>query len=148
MIAAMAKQHWLVKQEPEAYSWADLVRDGVTAWTGVRNYQARNHLRAMRRGDPVLFYHSVSEKQVVGVARVAREHHADPTAGEGDWSAVDIEPVRALVRPVTLAQLKADPVTAGMPLIRQTRLSVLPVSPAEFDRVLELGGVQPTGRGT
>ncbi len=140
MIAAMARQHWLVKQEPEAYSWADLVRDGVTAWTGVRNYQARNHLRAMRRGDPVLFYHSVSEKQVVGLARVAREHYADPTADEGDWSVVDIEPVRDLPQPVTLAQLKADPVTAGMPLIRQTRLSVLPVSAAEFDRVLALGG--------
>ncbi len=90
------KQHWLVKQEPEAYSWNDFVRDGLTKWTGVRNFQARNNLRAMRKGDAVLFYHSVSEKAVVGVAKVTGEAFPDPTAEEGDWSAVELKPVKVL----------------------------------------------------
>ena len=138
----METRRWLVKQEPEAYAWETFVRDGRTAWTGVRNFQARNFLRAMRTGDLVLYYHSVTGKQVVGVARVAREAYPDPTATEGDWSVVDLVPVKALVRPVALDVLKADPATASMPLIRQSRLSVMPLDEVVFQRVLELGGTK------
>ena len=134
----MAKNHWLVKQEPETYSWATLVKEGKTDWTGVRNFQARNNLRAMKKGDAVLFYHSGEEKQIVGVARVEREAYPDKTADEGDWSAVDIAAVRPLKFPVSLAEIKADNVLKEMPLVRQSRLSVCPVSTAQFDRVLEL----------
>src|SRR5213080_1937925 len=101
-------QYWLVKQEPEDYSWADLNKDGRTSWTGVRNFQARNNLRAMKKGDLVLFYHSVTEKQVVGIARVQKEAYPDPTASEGDWSCVTLMPVKAVKQPVTLAAMKAD----------------------------------------
>jgi predicted RNA-binding protein with PUA-like domain len=135
----MGTQRWLVKQEPEAYAWEAFVRDGRTAWTGVRNFQARNFLRAMRKGDLVLYYHSVTGKAVVGMARVVREAYPDPTATEGDWSVVDLEPSGPLARPVTLEQLKADAITAGMPLVRQSRLSVMPLEEAVFRRVLELG---------
>jgi predicted RNA-binding protein with PUA-like domain len=131
--------HWLVKQEPAEYAWADFVRDGRTAWTGVRNFQARNHLRAMKRGDRVLYYHSGEERAVVGVARVEREAYPDPTATEGDWSCVDLVPVKALARPVTLAEIKADPALKDMPLLRQARLSVMPLTAAQFRRVLALG---------
>ncbi len=136
----MAKSYWLVKQEPEAYSWAKFQKDGSAAWTGVRNFQARNNLRAMKRGELVLYYHSVSEKQVVGVAQVEREAYADPTAKEGDWSAVDLKPFKTLATPVTLEQLKVDPGTQAMPLVRHTRLSVMPLTEAEYRRVLELAG--------
>jgi predicted RNA-binding protein with PUA-like domain len=135
----MAKQYWLVKQEPDAYSWSDFVKDGRTAWTGVRNFQARNNLRAMKRGDLVLFYHSVSDKAVMGLARVDREHYADPTADEGDWSVVDLVPVKPLKSPVTLEQIKADKVLRDMKLVRQSRLSVTPLTEAEVKRLLELG---------
>jgi predicted RNA-binding protein with PUA-like domain len=135
----MAKKHWLVKAEPEAYSWATFVKEAGTAWTGVRNFAARNHLRAMKKGDPVLYYHSVSEKQVVGVARVAREAYADPTAKEGDWSAVDLAPVKALARPVTLDTIKSDKVLKEMVLLRQTRLSVSPLTEEQFNRLMALG---------
>lgn len=135
----MAKQYWLVKQEPESYSWSDFVRDGGTQWTGVRNFQARNNLRAMKTGDVVFFYHSVSEKQVVGLARVAREHFPDPTATDGDWSAVELKPLRPLKVPVTLEQVKADPVLKEMPLIKHSRLSTQPVMEAQAKRLLELG---------
>ena len=138
----METRRWLVKQEPEAYAWEAFVKDGRTAWTGVRNFQARNFLRAMRKGDAVLYYHSVTGKAVVGMAKVVKEAYPDPTATEGDWSVVDLEPVKALARPVTLEQLKADPATAGMPLIRQSRLSVMPLDEAVFQRVLELGGTR------
>lgn len=134
----MAKQWWLVKSEPEAYSFAQLQKDGSTAWTGVRNFQARNNLRAMRVGDPVLFYHSVSDKQVVGVARVAKEAYPDATASEGDWSAVDLEPVRPLAKPVPLDALKADAITKDLLLIRQSRLSVTPVTKEQFERIVAL----------
>jgi predicted RNA-binding protein with PUA-like domain len=134
----MAKQYWLVKQEPEAYPWAQFVEDGGAAWTGIRNFQARNFLRAMKVGDPVLYYHSVTGKAVVGVARVARAAFPDPTATEGDWSAVELRPVRALNRPVTLAELKTDPATAEIPLIRQSRLSTMPLSEAAYARILEM----------
>ena len=132
-------QHWLVKQEPEKYPWVQFVKDGGTYWDGVRNYQARNNLRAMRKGDLILYYHSVSEKAVVGVAKVTREAYADPTAKDGDWSVVDLKPVKALAAPVTLAQIKAEPKLAGMGLLKQSRLSVSPLNAAEFKRVLKMG---------
>lgn len=135
----MPAQYWLVKQEPEAYSWDDFVKDGGTAWTGVRNFQARNHLRAMKRGDLVLFYHSVSDKEVVGLAKVAKEAYPDPTAEEGDWSAVELKPFLPLAQPVTLAQIKADPLLKSIGLVRQSRLSVTPLKPEEFGQLLRLG---------
>lgn len=134
----MAKNYWLVKQEPEAYSWSEFVRDGRTVWTGVRNFQARNNLRAMRKGDPVLFYHSVSEKQVVGLAKVEREAYPDPTANEGDWSCVDLKPVKPLKKPVGLDRIKEDALLADMPLVRQSRLSVTGLAKAQFERLLRL----------
>ena len=134
--------YWLVKQEPESYSWEDFVGDGRTAWTGVRNFQARNNLRAMKRGDLVCFYHSVSEKQVVGIARVDREAYADPTADEGDWSCVDLKPVKPLKKPVTLDTIKGDKALQTLPLVKQSRLSVTPMNEAQFARILELGGTK------
>jgi predicted RNA-binding protein with PUA-like domain len=130
--------YWLVKSEPETYSWADLLRDGQTAWTGVRNFAARNHLRAMRSGDSVLFYHSGEAKSVVGLARVAKVAYPDPTADEGDWSAADLAPVKPLAQPVTLAAIKADRILAEMKLARQSRLSVSPVTRGQFERLLKL----------
>src|SRR5947209_12170792 len=120
--SSMTKNFWLVKQEPEAYSWSTFLKEGKAAWTGVRNFQARNNLRAMKKGDLVHFYHSVSEKQVVGISRVVRESYPDPTATEGDWSAVDLAPIKALVKPVTLETMKADRVLREMPVLKQTRL--------------------------
>lgn len=134
----MGKNYWLVKQEPGSFSWATLVKEGRTDWTGVRNFQARNHLRAMKKGDLVLFYHSGEEKQVVGLARVEKEAYLDPTAEEGDWSAVDIVPVKALESPVTLQQIKTDKTLKDMPLVRQSRLSVSPVTEAQFERIIQL----------
>ena len=131
--------HWLVKQEPEKYPWAQFVVDKGTYWDGVRNYQARNNLRAMKRGDLVLYYHSVSEKAVVGVAKVTREAYADPTATEGDWSVVDLKPVRALAEPVSLAQIKADASLVDIALLKQGRLSVVPLRAVEFRRILRMG---------
>jgi predicted RNA-binding protein with PUA-like domain len=130
------KKFWLVKQEPSAYSWANFVADGKTSWTGVRNYTARNNLRAMRKGDAVLFYHSVSEKAVVGTARVIREAYSDPTATEGDWSAVDLAPEKALPRPVTLDEIKRNPRLKQIALLRLSRLSVQPLTNAEFQEIL------------
>ena len=134
----MAKNYWLVKSEPEAYSWATFLKDGKTAWTGVRNFQARNNLRAMRKGDLVAFYHSVTEKQVVGLAKVEREAYADATAEEGDWSCVDLVPAKALKNPVSLDAIKADKVLAQMPLVKQSRLSVTPLDAKQFERLLQL----------
>jgi predicted RNA-binding protein with PUA-like domain len=136
----MTTQYWLVKSEPGAYAWADLERDGRTAWTGVRNFAARNHLNGMRRGDQVLFYESGGTKAVVGVAEVARPAFADDTADAPGWVAVDLKPVRALLRPVTLAAIKADPALAKMTLLRISRLSVQPVARDEFQRILKSGG--------
>ncbi len=130
--------YWLVKSEPESYSFADLQKDGKTSWTGVRNFAARLNLRAMKKGDPVLFYHSVSEKQVVGVARVEKEAYPDPSATEGDWSCVDLAPVQALKSPVGLGTIKADKLLKDIGLIRQTRLSVVSLSRAEYDHILKL----------
>lgn len=135
--------YWLVKQEPDDYAWTTFVKDGGTAWTGVRNYQARNHLRAMRKDDAVLFYHSGAAKEVVGVARVVREAYPDPTAKDGDWSAVDLKPVKALARPVSLATIKADTRLKDLALVRQSRLSVMPVTVAEFARLLQFAGTKP-----
>ncbi len=134
--------HWLVKSEPGAYAWAQFVREGKTAWTGVRNYQARINLRAMTPGDAVCFYHSGGEKQVVGLARVARAAYPDPTATEGDWVCVDLEAVKPLARPVPLQVIKTDPALEAMKLIKQSRLSVTPLTPEEFERLLVLGGEQ------
>ena len=130
--------YWLVKSEPEAYSWAQLVKDGKTAWTGVRNFQARNNLRAMKKGDPVFFYHSVSDKQVVGLARVAKEFYPDATAEEGDWCCVDLEPVKPLENPVPLETIKTDAVLKDMPLVKQSRLSVTPLTKTQAERLLKL----------
>jgi predicted RNA-binding protein with PUA-like domain len=141
-MATATRGIWLVKSEPSAYSYDQLVADGHTAWTGVRNYTARNNLRAMKKGDTVLFYHSNEGKAVVGVARVSREAYPDPTTKD-DWSAVDIEPVRPLARPVTLTELKADSVGSKMALVRLGRLSVTPVTQAELDRVLDLAKRRP-----
>ena len=128
----------MVKQEPSAYSWEDFVRDGHTAWTGVRNFQARNQLRAMCRGERVFFYHSVTEKAVVGVAEVAREAYLDPTATEGDWVCEDLVPVAAMPRPVLLDEIKAAPELKNIALLRQSRLSVLPLTPEEGQIILQM----------
>jgi predicted RNA-binding protein with PUA-like domain len=135
----MAKSYWLVKQEPQSYSWADFVKDGKTAWTGVRNFQARNNLRTMKAGDWVLFYHSLSEKQVVGVAKVVKEFYPDPTGTEGDWVAVDLAPVEPLKKRVSLEVIKADKVFQGIALVRNSRLSVSPLTKAQFLHLLKLG---------
>ena len=132
-------QHWLVKQEPEKYPWTQFVKDKGTYWDGVRNYQARNNLRAMKKGDLVMYYHSVSEKAVVGVAKVTREAYPDPTAKEGDWSVVDLKPVKAMAEPVTLERIKADTKLAGIALIKQSRLSVMQLRAREFQRILKIG---------
>lgn len=133
--------YWIVKSEPEAYSWAQLVKDGQTAWTGVRNFAARLHLRAMKKDDLVFFYHSVSDKQVVGLARVIREAYADPTAEEGDWSCVDLAPVKPVKNPVPLEAIKTDAVLKAMPLVRQSRLSVSPLTAAQAERLTKLAGI-------
>jgi predicted RNA-binding protein with PUA-like domain len=132
------KNFWLVKQEPSTYSWSDFVAEGQTAWTGVRNYTARNNLRKMQSGDEVFFYHSGEDKAVVGIAKVRRTAYADPTAKEGDWSAVDLAPVKALRRPVTLREIKSNSRLKQMPLIRQSRLSVMPLDAGEFREILEM----------
>jgi len=136
-------QYWMVKQEPETYSWDRFVKDGRTSWTGVRNFSARNNLRGMSLDDPVFYYHSVTGKEVVGLAKVARIAYPDPTAEEGDWSCIDLQPDRPLRRPVTLAEMKADPALKDMPLFKQSRLSVVPLTKAQFDRVLKLSETKP-----
>jgi len=128
--------HWLMKSEPEAYGWADLVRDGGTEWDGVRNNAARLHLKAMKKGDEAFLYHSMSDKAVVGIMRIVREAQPDPK--DKDWVSVRVEPVKALLRPVTLPEIKAEPRLAKMELIRQSRLSVAPVRDDEWKVVLEL----------
>jgi predicted RNA-binding protein with PUA-like domain len=130
--------HWLMKSEPESYGWADLVRDGGTEWDGVRNNAARLHLKAMKPGDEAFFYHSMSDKAVVGIMRVARGAQPDPK--DGDWVSVRVEPVKPLPRPVTLAEIKAEPRLAQMVLIRQSRLSVAPVRDEEWAKILGMAG--------
>lgn len=128
--------YWMVKQEPEKYSFDDLLKDGKTDWTGVRNYQARNNLRLMRRGDRVLFYHSVSEKAVVGTAEVSREEFADPT--DERWIAVEIAPLEKFAKAVALEQMKCEKSLANIALLKQSRLSVMPVTADEYETICSL----------
>jgi len=139
--------YWLVKSEPDAFSWDHQVAHGVEPWTGVRNYSARNNLRAMKRGDLAFFYHSNTGKEIVGVVEVAREAYPDPTAEAGDWVCVDMRAVAPMPKPVTLATIKADPKLSGFELIRLSRLSVVPVSAAHWRHVCALGGYSANGRG-
>ena len=133
-----APKHWLVKSEPASYAWETFVKDGHAAWTGVRNYQARNNLRTMQKGDLVLFYHSVTGKEVVGIAKVAKEAYADPTATEGDWSCVDLVPSKALKNPVPLAAIKACKTLEDIALLRNSRISVVPLTEEEFSTLLAM----------
>ena len=132
--------HWLVKSEPNKYSWDQFVKDKETSWTGVRNYAARIHLRAMKKGDEVLYYHSNEGMEIVGIARISKEAYPDQTAEKGEWVTVDIRPARRLTRPVSLAQIKADKGLANMALVRLGRLSVQPVTDQEWKAVMELAG--------
>ena len=132
----MPKRHWLIKSEPAAYSWDDLMRDGETLWDGIRNHRAASNLRTMEKGDQAFFYHSVTGKEIVGIAEVSEAGLADPK--DGNWAAVKIKPVRALERPVSLAEIKADSKLTGIELVRLSRLSVAEITPAEWDRIVEL----------
>jgi predicted RNA-binding protein with PUA-like domain len=131
-------KYWLVKQEPTAYSWEDFVKDGKTAWTGVRNFQARNNLRSMKAGDRVLFYHSVTDKAIIGEAEVLREAFSDPTATEGNWVAVELKPIKELRRRVSLEEIKTDKKFSQLALVRSPRLSVMPVTAGEYQAILAL----------
>lgn len=132
--------HWLLKSEPSAWGWDDQVKKGVEPWTGVRNHQAAKYLRSMRKGDKAFFYHSVEEKRIVGIVEIVREFYPDPTAKEGNWVCVDVKAVRPLPSPVTLAQIKAEPRLADIPLIRQSRLSVMPIENRIWDILMTMGG--------
>ena len=132
-------QYWLVKSEPDAFSWDQQVANGVEPWTGVRNHMAKNNLKAMRQGDLAFFYHSNVGKEIVGVVEVVKEAYPDPTAESGDWVAVDMRAVKPVPKPVTLTSIKADPELAGIPLIRQSRLSVMAISPQHWDRLCRMG---------
>jgi predicted RNA-binding protein with PUA-like domain len=134
--------YWLVKSEPDAYAWSAFAKDGKTAWTGVRNFAARLHLRAMKKGDLVFFYHSNEGKDVVGLAQVIKKHYPDATAEEGDWSCVDLKPVKPFAKSVTLEQIKADATLKEMALVKQSRLSVSPVTAAQAKQLLKLGGTE------
>jgi len=135
----VASGHWMVKTEPETYSWDDFIRDGRTDWTGVRNFQARNNLRQMKVGDRVLFYHSGKGKSVVGIAEVVRAAYADPTGDDAQWVAVDLKPVKALNEPVPLASIRYHSKLSKLPLIRQSQLSVMPLTKDEFDVIITTG---------
>ena len=130
---------WMVKQEPETYSWDNFVRDGRTDWTGVRNFQARNNLRQMKVGDRVLFYHSGTGKCVVGIAEVAKAAYPDPTADDPQWVAVDLKPVKPLKTEVPLAAIRYNPKLNNLPLIRQSQLSVMPLTKEEFNAIVGMG---------
>lgn len=136
----MAKRHWLIKSEPEAYSFDRLVEEGRTLWDGVRNYRARNNLQAMQVGDEAFFYHSVSEKQIVGIVRISKAGLEDPKDDTGTWAAVEIEPVRKFATPVTLAAIKAEPTLEEIELLRQSRLSVAEIRPEEWKIVRRMAG--------
>lgn len=135
-------QFWMVKQEPDTYSWYDFVKDGRTDWSGVRNYQARNNLKNMNVGDRVLFYHSGKGKEVVGIAEVAKSAYSDPTSDDAQWVAVDLKPVKQLGTPVPLAAIRYDKRLAQLPLIRQSQLSVMPLTKDEFDVIVAMGTVK------
>ncbi|MCP5463866.1 MAG: EVE domain-containing protein [Deltaproteobacteria bacterium] len=130
--------YWLVKSEPFKYSYDDLVRDKKTFWDGVRNYQARNNLRAMKKGDQVFFYHSNEGKEIIGICEVAKEAYPDPTAKEGDWSVVDVKAKKKFKTPVTLKQIKDEPKLADVALIKQSRLSVMPIEKKHYDLILRM----------
>ena len=138
----MPRRYWLAKSEPFKYSWDDLVKDGSTYWDGVRNAQARNNLAAMKKGDLVLYYHSNEGKEVVGVAKVTREAYPDPTTDDERWVVVDLVPHRPLETPVSLADIKADPKLRDIALVKQSRLSVMPIDKPAFDRILRKGGAK------
>jgi predicted RNA-binding protein with PUA-like domain len=138
-------QYWLVKQEPTAYSWQQFAADGKTDWTGVRNFQARNNLRSMKLGDSVFYYHSVNGKAVVGIAKVTKEAFRDPTAAEGDWSAVELTPVKPVDPPVTIDQIKGETRLFDMPLLKNSRLSVMKLTKYQFDTILELSSGAQSG---
>ena len=131
--------YWLVKSEPGSYSWDDMVTDGQTHWDGVRNYQASNNMKAMKRGDRVFFYHSVKEKRVVGIVEVVKEYYPDHTDPKGRFGMVDVKAIKPFKQPVTLEQIKADPRFENLALVRHTRLSVMPVGDAEWAAICELG---------
>jgi len=137
---------WMVKQEPESYSWTDFVRDGRTDWTGVRNFQARNNLRQMKVGDRVLFYHSGTGKCVVGIAEVAKAAYPDPTANDPQWVAVDIKPVKPLRTEVPLASIRYNPKLSNLPLIRQSQLSVMPLTKEEFDVIVAMSAAKKNNK--
>jgi predicted RNA-binding protein with PUA-like domain len=132
--------YWLVKSEPDAFSWDQQVANGIEPWTGVRNFMARNNLRAMKKGDLAFFYHSNIGKEIVGVVRVARTAYPDPTAESGDWSCVDMQAVGPMPKPVSLATIKDTPELADIPLVRQSRLSVMPISPEHWKLICKMGG--------
>jgi predicted RNA-binding protein with PUA-like domain len=132
-------QYWLVKSEPDAFSWDQQVANGVEPWTGVRNHSAKLNLKAMKKGDRAFFYHSNEGKEIVGVVEVVREAYPDPTAEKGDWVSVDMKTVAPMQKPVTLAAIKADPVFADFGLVRLSRLSVVPVSKQHWDRICRMG---------
>lgn len=134
----MSRQYWLMKSEPSKYSFAQLTRDGHTMWDGVRNFEARNHMRAMKAGDLVLFYHSNDGKEIVGVARIKRDAYADPTAPGEDWSVVDVEPLLPLKLHVSLEAIRSEPDLAEIALLKRSRLSVVPISKEHFDRILKM----------
>jgi predicted RNA-binding protein with PUA-like domain len=134
--------YWLVKSEPFKYSWDQFVKDKQTFWDGVRNYAARNNLRAMKKGDEVFFYHSNEGLEIVGIAKVVKEHYPDPTATEGDWSVVDLQAVKKLKKPVSLATIKADERLANMQIIKLSRLSVTAVTEGEWETIMELAGMK------
>ncbi|WP_428487248.1 EVE domain-containing protein [Rhodopila sp.] len=131
---------WLVKSEPDAFSWDQQVANHVESWTGVRNHMAKNNLKAMRKGDLAFFYHSNIGKQIVGIVQVAREAYPDPTAETGDWVCVDMKAVRPLPKPVRLTEIRADVEFTDLALVRQPRLSVMPISKTHWDRLCRMGG--------
>ena len=133
------KNFWLVKQEPSSYSWSDFVAEGKTSWTGVRNFAARNNLRKMQKGDEVFYYHSGDEKAVVGIAKVVRIAYPDTTADEGDWSTVDLAPVKPVAKSITLREIKSNPRLKNILLVRQSRLSVMPLGEPEFREIESMG---------
>jgi predicted RNA-binding protein with PUA-like domain len=138
----MARSYWLVKSEPFKYAWEHFVKDGSTYWDGVRNAQARNNLRAMKKGDLVLYYHSNEGKEVVGIAKITRESYQDPTTPDDRWVVVDLVPVKPMRENVTLTTIKQDPKLVDVALVKQSRLSVMPIEKKHFERILELGGTR------
>jgi predicted RNA-binding protein with PUA-like domain len=135
--------YWLLKSEPGTYSFADLIKDGKTNWNGIRNFQARNHLRSVKKGDLALIYHSGDDKAVVGISEVVKEHYPDVDPEGGDWVQIDLKALRSFKEPVPLAKIKAEPALKDLPLIRQSRLSVMPITSAHYKTLLKLGGLSP-----